>query len=96
MRTMLLPFFILLALLVGPYWFAGTAHAQYQYYCYTPDNLTYWSHNPCAFEGFKNRDFDRGYPYAFHQRDFDGSPLDGNSARDLDVSPHEGGANGGY
>jgi hypothetical protein len=84
MRARFLFPILLFVFLVGPYLFAGTAHAQYQYFCATPDGLTYWDHNPCAYEGFKNHDFDKGPPYSFNRHTFQGSPLDENSSRDFD------------
>ena len=76
MRTKFLLLIIFLTLLAVPFSFAGTAHAQYQYYCSTPDGLTYWAYNPCAYNGSYNHDYDRGYPYNFHQNDFNGTPLE--------------------
>jgi hypothetical protein len=72
---------IFLSLLVGPYLFAGTAHAQFQYFCKTPDGLPYWDYDPCAYQGSYNHDFDKGYPYNFNRNNFNRTPLDENSAR---------------
>jgi len=82
MRAQLLTLIVLWALMGGLYWLTGTAYAQYQYYCYTPDNLTYWAHNPCAYEGYYNFDYDKGPPYNFHQYDFHGCPLTPQTERD--------------
>jgi hypothetical protein len=82
MRARFLFLIVFLALLAIPFWFTGTAHAQYQYYCKTPDGLTYWAYNPCAYGGSYNSDYDKGYPYKFHQNTFHGSPL-GNSNSDF-------------
>ena len=76
MRARFLFLILSLTLLVGSFGFTGTAHAQYQYYCKTPDGLTYWAHNPCAYQGSYNHDYDKGYPYDFHQKNFHGSPLE--------------------
>jgi len=81
MRARFLFLIVFLTLLAGPFWFTGTAHAQYQYYCKTPDGLTYWAHNPCAYGGSLNYDYDKGYPYKFHQNNFNGALLED---KDLD------------
>jgi hypothetical protein len=82
MRTRLLPLIVLLALLVGPSWFAGTAYAQYQYYCYAPDGATYWEFNPCDYEGYYNSDYNKGPPYNFGENNFHGRPLNSQTERD--------------
>jgi hypothetical protein len=75
MRVRFLFLFVTLTLLVSPFWFAQTAHAQYEYYCETPDGEHYWSHNPCDYKGWRNEDAAKGYPYNFHQNTFHGTPL---------------------
>jgi hypothetical protein len=75
MRVRFLFLFVTLTLLVSPFWFAQTAHAQYEFYCETPDGSHYWSHNPCDYKGMRNEDAAKGYPYKFHQNTFHGTPL---------------------
>jgi hypothetical protein len=82
MRALLLTLVVLWVLLWGVFLSADTACAQYQYYCHTPDGLTYWAHNPCAYEGYYNFDYDKGPPYNFHQNDFHGCPLTKETERD--------------
>ena len=87
MRARFLFLVVLLTLSVGVFWFAGTAGAQYQYYCRTPDGLTYWAYNPCDYQGAYNNDYDKGHPYNFHQHTFNGTPL---GQRDTDTGARGG------
>lgn len=82
MRAQFLTLIIFLALSGGLCWSVGTAHAQYQYYCHTPDGLSYWAYNPCAYEGYYNYDYDKGYPYNFNRNTFQGRPLNKQTERD--------------
>jgi hypothetical protein len=83
--------FLGVILMVAAFCFSGTARAQYRYYCETPDGSHYWANNPCDYKGYRNEDYNKGYPYNFHQKDFHGSPLNKDSEGDAQAGAHSGG-----